>query len=298
MRRDASRRAALAGGIAAWAVHARAQGAGAPPDLVATAAKEGTAVWQTSIDLPVAQKMVGLFNVRHRQARFQLERSGAERVLQRITQEYASGIKVADVVESSDAAMFADFKQRGWLARHVPPDVARHWPATERDPDGTYAGVRATLSVIAYNTKQVKPEDAPKGFSDLLNPRWRSRMVKGERSIMMDGSEYVVFYLKETGNPIEVVYPTEGSPLISGQMVVLDAAPHPAAARLFIDFAFSAECQQLMSNVGGTRSFHPAVSLPAGRPKHADLKVLPTDPDALVKAAGEIKRRYTEYFGV
>ena len=130
------RRAALVGlgaGIgSAMAMPARAQG-GASAELVAAAVKEGTAVWHTSIDLPVAQKMVGAFNARYPQIRIQLERSGAERVLQRITQEYASGIKVADVVESSDAAMFVDFKQRGWLAKHVPPDVATHWPADERD---------------------------------------------------------------------------------------------------------------------------------------------------------------------
>jgi iron(III) transport system substrate-binding protein len=267
-------------------------------------------------------------------------------VLQRITQEYSSGIKAADVVESSDAAMFVDFKQRGWLAKHVSPDVAAHWPADERDVGGTYAAVRAQLSVIAYNTRQVKPEDAPKSFADLLHPRWRMRLVKahpgysgtiltstfatanalgwdyfeslakqrvlqvqsasdppkkvtqGERSIMVDGGEYVVFYLKESGNPIEVVYASEGSPLIAGQMAVMEQAPHPAAARLFIDYIFSAECQQLMSDAGGIRSFHPAVTLPEGRKKLSEIKVLPTDPVALVKATEEVKRRYTEIFGV
>ena len=42
------------------------------------------------------------------------------------------------------------------------------------------------------------------------------KVAQGERSIMVDGSEYVVFYLREAGNPIEVVYASEGSPLISG----------------------------------------------------------------------------------
>jgi iron(III) transport system substrate-binding protein len=339
------RRSAVAGIGAVLAAPALAQGSGTA-ELVAAATKEGTAVWHTSIDLPVAQKMVGLFAARYPQVRIQLERSGAERVLQRITQEYASGIKAADVVESSDASMFVDFKQRGWLGKHVPPDVAAHWPADERDRDGTYAAVRGQLSVLAYNTKQVKAEEAPKSFADLLHPRWRMRMVKahpgysgtiltstfatanalgwgyfdelakqrilqvqsasdppkkvaqGERSVMVDGSEYVVFYLKEAGNPIDVVYPTEGSPLIAGQMAVMEAAPHPAAARLFCDFVFSAECQQLMSDQGGIRSFHPAVKLPPGRRQLSEIKVLPTDPDALVKAAAEVKRRYTAAFGV
>lgn len=333
-----------AGMVGAGAVRVSAQGA--TDQLVAAAGKEGTAVWHTSIDLPVAQKMVGAFQQRYPAVRIQLERSGAERVLQRIEQEYASNIKVADVVESSDVSMFIGWKKKKWLASYVPAEVAKHWPADERDPDGQFATVRAQLSVLAYNTRQVKPEDAPKSFADLLAPKWRNRMVKahpgysgtiltstfatekalgwgyfeqlakqrvmqvqsaseppkkvaqGERSIMFDGSEYVVLYLKESGNPIEVVYPTEGSPLISGQAAVLAEAPHPNAARLFAEYLFSQECQQLMGDAGGMRSFHPLVTLVAGRKPMSEIKVLHVDGNALTAGADEVKKRYTEIFGV
>ena len=67
---------------------------------------------------------------------------------------------------------FVDWKGQGWLAPYVPTDVAASWPETERDPDGRHSpAVRASLSVIAYNTKQIKPEDAPKSFADLLQPK-------------------------------------------------------------------------------------------------------------------------------
>ena len=337
------RRGVVAGLAASAALPAAAQPA---PDLVAAARKEGAAVWHTSIDLPVAQKMVGAFNARYPDIKISLERSGAERVMQRIVQEYGSNIHAADVVESSDAAMFVDFERRGWLAAHVPPDVAAHWPTAERHAGGRYASVRAQLSVVCWNTKQVKPEDAPKRFADLLNPRWRMRMVKahpgysgtiltstyatarelgwgwfeqlakqrvlqvqsasdppkkvaqGERSVMVDGGEYVALYLKEAGNPVEVCYPEEGVPLISGQMAVMERAPHSAAARLFADFVFGAECQQLMSDAGGIRSFHPAVTLPDGRRKLSEIKTWSTDPVKLIEAAEETKRRYSEIFGV
>ncbi len=333
--------ASAASGAAAWA-----QAAGPSPDLIAAAKKDGTAVFHTSIDLPVAQKMVTDFEAAYPGIRIQLERTGAERVLQRIEQEYASNIKAADVVESSDVTMFLGWKKKGWLASYVPAEVARLWPAEERDPDGQFASVRTQLSVIAYNTRQVKPEDAPKGFADLLAPKWRNRMVKahpgysgtiltstyatakamgwpyfdalakqrilqvqsasdppkkvaqGERSIMVDGSEYVVFYLKETGNPIEVVYATEGSPLISGQVAVMKEAPHPNAARLFAEYVFTARCQQLMSDLGGTRSFHPDVKLPPGRLPLSQIKVLRSDPNELAASGEEVKKKYTEYFGV
>ena len=319
---------------------------GATDQLAAAAAKEGQAVWHTSIDLPVAQKMVGAFQQRYPEVRIQLERSGAERVLQRIEQEYASDIKVADIVESSDVSMFVGWKKKGWLAQYIPAAVEKYWPKDERDPDGQFATVRAQLSVLAYNTRQVKAEDAPKSFADLLAPKWRNRMVKahpgysgtiltstyatekalgwsyfeslakqrvmqvqsaseppkkvaqGERSIMVDGSEYVVFYLKEAGNPIEPIYAPEGSPLIAGQAAVLAEAPHPNAARLFAEFLFSKDCQQLMANVGGMRSFHPDVTLKPGRKPMSEIKVLEVDPEALTAAAEDVKKRYSEIFGV
>ena len=42
--------------------------------------------------------------------------------------------------------------------------------------DGLYATVRATLSVMGFNPKLVKPEEAPKGFRDLLDPRLRKAL--------------------------------------------------------------------------------------------------------------------------
>ena len=59
------------------------------------------------------------------------------------------------------------------------------------------------------------------------------KLALGERAIMADGIEYVMFQLKETGRPVELVYPTEGTPLIIGPNAVFKAAPNPNAARLF-----------------------------------------------------------------
>src|SRR6202012_2422786 len=61
---------------------------------------------------------------------------------------------------------------------YVPEDVAKNYKPEHRDPDGTYAGFRATLSPIAYNTKLVKAEDAPKSFRDLLDAKWKGKIVK------------------------------------------------------------------------------------------------------------------------
>ena len=67
-----------------------------------------------------------------------------------------SNIHAVDVVNSSDAAHSITWKRNGWLAAYVPEDVAKHFPAEHRDPDGTFFSYRTGLSVIGYNTKLVK----------------------------------------------------------------------------------------------------------------------------------------------
>ena len=43
------------------------------------------------------------------------------------------------------------------------------------------------------------------------------KLALGERAVMADGNEYGVVLLKEAGQPVEPVYPTEGTPTISGR---------------------------------------------------------------------------------
>ena len=62
----------------------------------------------------------------------------------------------------------------------VPEDVAKHFPDRAIATPTACSRPRAIwLSSIAYNTNLVKPEDAPKSFADLLDPKWAGKMVKG-----------------------------------------------------------------------------------------------------------------------
>ncbi|HET7594106.1 MAG TPA: extracellular solute-binding protein [Stellaceae bacterium] len=314
------------------------------PELVAAAQKEGRVVFYTSIELRLAEKLGQAFEARYSGITVQVERSGAERIFQRVAQEEESNVHAADVVESSDIGHALAWKRGGLLAPFVPADVAR-WPADARDPDGFFAADRATLSVVGYNTRLVKPEDAPKSFADLLDAKWTDKIVKahpgysgtimtatfeqsqalgwdyfarlarqkvmqvqsatdppkklalGERPVMADGSEYVMFGLQSSGNPVAIVYPAEGTPLIVGSAAVMKSAPHPNAARLFMSFIFSRDGQQLMSDVGGLRSFHPDVKEKPGRTPLASIKLLKADPLEQERANEEVKRKYAEYFG-
>src|SRR5271170_4322268 len=180
-----SRRGVLAGTgalLAGAAFSTRVVAAAPPPEavtpaLIEAAKKEGQVVHYTSTDLPVAEKLAKAFEAKYPGISVRVERTGAERVFQRIGQEYSSNIHAVDVVNSSDAAHFIVWKRDGILAPYVPEDVAKFYPPEHKDADGQFASWRIWLSIIAYNTSLVKPEDAPKSFADLLDPKWKGKIV-------------------------------------------------------------------------------------------------------------------------
>jgi iron(III) transport system substrate-binding protein len=146
--------------------------------LIEAARREGKVALYTALDIPLSQKLARAFEAAYPGVAVRIERSGAERVFQRIGQERASRIHAADVVISTDAAHFVSWKRDGWLAPYLPEDVARHFPPDGFDADGLYATVCASLSGVGYNTNLVKREDAPRSFTDLLDPKWRGKIVK------------------------------------------------------------------------------------------------------------------------
>ena len=71
-------------------------------------------------------------------------------------QELKANIKNVDVVHTSDAGHFVYFKGKKLLTKYTPAGVEA-FPAGFKDRDGYFYGLRATVNVIAYNTKAVSP---------------------------------------------------------------------------------------------------------------------------------------------
>lgn len=215
-----------------------------------------------------------------------------------------------------------------------------------RDPSDLWIGNNLHILVILQNTKMLPADQGPKSWGDLLDPKWKGKIVKGhpsysgtiltatfqisrdlgwpffeklaqqqvmqvqsateppkkialgERMVMADGTEYNLLQLKEKGEPVEIVYATEGTPLVVGPSAILKDAPNPNAARLFQHFLFSLECQQLIVNDGALRSFHPDVKEKAGRTPLKSIKLMKEDPAAVEKQVEQLKAQYTKLFKV
>jgi iron(III) transport system substrate-binding protein len=311
---------------------------------VEAAKKEGKIVWYTSLALPTAEKIGKLFEAAYPGIKVEVQRTGSQRILQRVMQEMQANLKLVDVIHTSDAGHFVLLKEKKLLMKYSPAGIDA-FPAGFKDKDGYYFTLRATVNVIAYNTKLVPAAEAPKGWKALLDPKWRGKMVtahpgysgvisthvlalvqlygwdyfkqlaqnklmlvqsavdpagvvaSGERQVAVDGGDYYYYQMKKKGNPIEVVYPKEGVPLVISPSAIASFAPHPNAAKLFTDFTFTRELQQVMADSEGLYTGHPQVKYPTDKPKLSDLKLLTVDPEELEKRNEEIKSRFVEFFG-
>ena len=148
------------------------------PALIEAAKKEGKCAFYTAMDLAFAERLGKTFEQKFPGITVRVERSGAERVFTRIGQEYASNVHAVDVVNTADQSHCIVWKKNGWLAAYLPEEVAQHYDKSYYDPDGLHVTTRVLVSPFGINTGPVKMEDAPKSFADLLDPKWKGKMVK------------------------------------------------------------------------------------------------------------------------
>jgi iron(III) transport system substrate-binding protein len=115
---------------------------------------------------------------------------------------------------------------------------------------------------------------------------------------MVDGADYLTTVLKEKGEPVEFVYAIEGTPLITGPAAIMRNPPNPNAARLFHNWSFTVEAQQLNVDVGGLRSVHALVKERRDRKPLSEIKLMREDAVEVDRSADEIKAKYAQIFRV
>ena len=85
----------------------------------------------------------------------------------------------ADVFWSNEPVRTLVLKSRDVLAPYRSPNAAGI-PAALIDPDGYWTGFSARIRVIAYNTKLVTADAAPKSVFDLADPRWKGQVAMAD----------------------------------------------------------------------------------------------------------------------
>ena len=148
-----------------------ASAADAPLDA---AKREGEVVYYASMNLSEANALVSEFEKRHPAIKVKLQRSGSEKLLTRVLTEARAKKLSADVIQTVEFSMHLLGRNR-LLARYL-PQANSFYPKDFKE-EGFWTTVYYNAYVTAYNTRLVPPRLLPKTYDDLLDPRWKGKMM-------------------------------------------------------------------------------------------------------------------------
>ena len=162
-------------------------------ERIEAAKKEGKLVWYTSMAIDTSKPLLDEFLKGYPFIKADLVRAGEEQLLNRILTEARAGKSLFDVVSSSAIQVLA---LRNMLAPYAYPE-AHAYGSELRDPQNRWTAVYNNNLILAYNTKMVSAKEAPRDYGDLLDPKWKGKML-------MDSTDYdwygtlVSFWGRET----------------------------------------------------------------------------------------------------
>ena len=143
--------------------------------LLDGAKKEGKAVFYSALNIELTMRpLQAAFQQKYPGVRLESWRGDSAEIVQKVMTERQARNQVADLIEAGSVAVSAI--KGGAVQSFYSPSVAEFLPQ-HQDPNGLWAPTRFVYFGIAYNTRQVTAEQAPKKFGDLLDPKWKNKMV-------------------------------------------------------------------------------------------------------------------------
>src|ERR1043166_7953463 len=150
------------------------ESARAAASIVAKAKAEGGLVLYTAWGLDTVQELQKAFAKKYPFIRLDVLRTGSERLLTITLAEHKKNLFRADVFSGSHLAMI-NHKKLGHLQKYLAADQSA-FSKEYKDPDGYWTAFYMDTRVLAYNTRMLARENAPKSYEDLLLPKWKGKM--------------------------------------------------------------------------------------------------------------------------
>jgi iron(III) transport system substrate-binding protein len=325
---------------------AQAQMSDGVKKLYEAAKKEGEVTWSTSQSNTeyaedVAKHFMGLYPG----VRVNVVRTTGQVQYQRLTQEIKSNTVSSDVYSTYEETHLVALKADKQILNFKPENASGLTDTLkEIAEDGLWYPTAVSPVAIGINTRLVKPDEEPKTWEDLANPKWKGqvaighpgfsgsagvwvmameklygwgymeRLAKNEpqigRSIVdsvnliLSGERKVamvpisnVLENEAKGNPVKVIYPSDGTLVLGGSTFIPARAPHPNAAKLLLEYFLSKDYSQFAAEQGRIplRSDSPRPSL--GLPMNAYKNfVLPTE--HAIANVNRIKEKFRDTFGI
>ena len=156
------------------------------------ARKEGRVLFYTTFNVADLQDLKRLFEQRYPFLRLESFRLGHGRLAEKVRTETLTGRLDADAI--SIPGLYSDgLRSIGAVASNRTP-LRNQLLDGFTDKDGWFTGLYGTAYVLQYNTKLVTPEELPKNWNDLLDPKW-----KGQLAIDQEGYEWFAGLLDTMG---------------------------------------------------------------------------------------------------
>jgi len=166
------------------------------------------------------------------------------------------------------------------------------------DPRGSGPGGTVLSGVEAlYGPEDVDRQWAAQNlfFATQAGPLLDS-LARGEKSVYLSASHADIIAQRQAGAPVKLIKPEEGIGITPINQGVVKNAPHPNAAKLWIEWSLSEEGQKLLADQGygpvrqGVKAMAPEADLNG-------IKFLPRDDDPeTFKLLGDRSKRWEDIF--
>ena len=147
----------------------------AEPNTLEGAKKEGKLVAYVSMLTENATSLLAEFKKKFPFIETSLYRANTQKLLPKIQLEARTQQHEADVI-SATFTIWNELIRGKLVMKYDSPERARY-PDSLKDPEGYWNISHLGVQGMAYNTKLVSPEIAPKRYEDLLHPRWRPKQI-------------------------------------------------------------------------------------------------------------------------
>ena len=147
--------------------------------IIAKAKEEKVFVYYSTTDIRDGTAMVHAFQKKYPFIEPKLLRLGSTQVVVKVLQEHRGGVHLFDVISATSFQFYEIFKE-GLFQRYESPE-RRAFAEDFKDKEGYWVSAYHNASVMAYNTNLLKPLDLPKGYDDLLDPKWKGKMLMDSR---------------------------------------------------------------------------------------------------------------------
>jgi iron(III) transport system substrate-binding protein len=174
------------------------------------------------------QPLIDRFKQRYPYLRVELARAGSTDVAAKVIEEYTAGVYLADAFELAAHGLLVP-RELGILQAFTSPEAANYEPSAI-EQGRHWISVREGYTGVGFNSDKIAPDEAPKTYQDLLDPKWKGKMALSSLAttaanwvgtmIIAHGVDFVRKLGAQNMRPYRVTARAVANLMISGEVLI------------------------------------------------------------------------------